>query len=103
MNIILIRHGESEADILNVLEGRADFPLTSKGLEQATSLSKWLNDNELIDVLLSSPLKRARQTASLISKETGKEIVICDELMEWDNGLLAGFPREWHLYYKIYK
>ena len=34
MQILLIRHGESEADILNVHEGRADFELTEKGREQ---------------------------------------------------------------------
>ena len=34
MQILLIRHGESEADILHVHEGRADFELTDKGRQQ---------------------------------------------------------------------
>ncbi len=38
MQILLIRHGESEADILNVHEGRADFKLTEKGREQVQRL-----------------------------------------------------------------
>ncbi len=38
MQILLIRHGESEADILNVHEGRADFELTEKGRQQAQRL-----------------------------------------------------------------
>lgn len=38
MQILLIRHGESEADILNVHEGRADFELTEKGRQQVQRL-----------------------------------------------------------------
>ncbi|WP_241973191.1 histidine phosphatase family protein, partial [Bacillus cereus] len=38
MQILLIRHGESEADILNVHEGRADFELTKKGRQQVQRL-----------------------------------------------------------------
>lgn len=40
MQILLIRHGESEADILNVHEGRADFELTERGRKQVGSLSQ---------------------------------------------------------------
>ena len=38
MQILLIRHGESEADILNVHEGRADFELTEKGESRCKDL-----------------------------------------------------------------
>lgn len=38
MQILLIRHGESEADILHVHEGRADFELTDKGRQQVQRL-----------------------------------------------------------------
>ncbi|NBG88660.1 histidine phosphatase family protein [Isachenkonia alkalipeptolytica] len=94
MKLILIRHGESEADLLKVHEGRADFSLTDRGKGQARLLSKWLAAKEDFDFLLSSPLKRAKETAQFISKETGKPIILAEELMEWDNGLLAGLPRE---------
>ncbi|CAI8839471.1 hypothetical protein EMIT07CA2_20050 [Brevibacillus sp. IT-7CA2] len=39
MQILLIRHGQSEADILNVHEGKADFPLTEEGCEQARRMA----------------------------------------------------------------
>jgi 2,3-bisphosphoglycerate-dependent phosphoglycerate mutase len=39
MEILLIRHGESEADILNVHEGRADFPSTELGQKQAMAMA----------------------------------------------------------------
>ena len=35
MKLLVIRHGESEADLLDVHEGRADFSLTERGLRQA--------------------------------------------------------------------
>ena len=42
MKLLSIRHGESEADILDVHEGRADFGLTDHGYSQTESLLKWL-------------------------------------------------------------
>ena len=38
--ILLIRHGESEADLLKVHEGRADFSLTEQGKQQAAAMAK---------------------------------------------------------------
>ena len=94
MKILIIRHGESEADILGVHEGRADFELTTKGKIQAEAMAKWVNQNFKIHKIYSSTLKRARQTAELLSKETSLEIAFRDELMEFNNGLLAGLSRE---------
>ena len=42
MKILLIRHGESEADILNVHEGRADFELTERGYQQAQKMAEYV-------------------------------------------------------------
>jgi 2,3-bisphosphoglycerate-dependent phosphoglycerate mutase len=94
MKILIIRHGESEADILGVHEGREDFELTAKGKMQAEAMAKWINQNFCIDKIYSSTLKRARQTAELLSKETSIDIAFRDELMEFNNGLLAGLSRE---------
>ena len=41
MILLVIRHGESEADILDVHEGRADFELTQKGHRQAAAMAKY--------------------------------------------------------------
>lgn len=94
MQILLIRHGESEGDILRVHEGRADFELTRKGKMQAEAMAKWLNEYFEIGKIYSSTLKRAKQTAELLSKETKVEIDFRDGLMEFNNGLLAGLSRE---------
>lgn len=93
MEILVVRHGQSIADIEDKFEGRADFALTELGCKQAKCLSKWIKDNYEIDIILSSPLKRASKTAEYISELTGRSIIFYEELMEWDNGLLAGLLR----------
>ena len=93
MELIIIRHGESFGDINKVHEGRADLELTELGKEQAKKLSKWLLEHEKIDIIVSSPLKRARKTANFIQESFKTELVIDDSLMEWNNGLLAGVDR----------
>ncbi len=68
MEILLVRYGRSEADSLNVHEGRADFELTEKGRRQVTALAAWLKENERFDVVYASPLKRAAETAETVAK-----------------------------------
>lgn len=94
MNILIIRHGQSEADLLNVHEGRADFPLTELGVKQATAMAKTISNNYQISKIYSSPLLRARETAEKLSKATITPITFEDNLMEFNNGLLAGLSRE---------
>ena len=94
MNILVIRHGQSEADVLKVIEGRADFPLTELGHKQAEAMAEWINKRYTINKIFSSPLKRARQTAEYLSKITGVETRFDDNLMEWKNGLIAGLSQK---------
>lgn len=94
MNLLLIRHGESEADILNVHEGRADFSLTEKGREQASKMANFVARYYSVDKIYSSPLKRALETAGFLARATGLEIVNAPDLMEFNNGLIAGLSRE---------
>ena len=92
--LLLIRHGESEADILKVHEGRADFPLTEKGHQQAAAMGKWVSDRYEIDLIFASTLRRAAQTAGYLSEASGVSILFDEDLMEFNNGLLAGLPFE---------
>ncbi|HOO34171.1 MAG TPA: histidine phosphatase family protein [Thermotogota bacterium] len=94
MDILLIRHGQSTADLEDRHEGRADFELTELGRKQGLALGKWIKNNYRIDEILSSTLKRAAATAEYISGVTAVKVDYRDELMEWDNGLLAGLYRE---------
>lgn len=82
MELLIIRHGQSEADLLKCHEGRGDFPLTEIGKKQATLLAEWLVDNYPPDYIVSSPLQRAKQTAAIIGERFGVNIRLLDELME---------------------
>ncbi|PWB55378.1 MAG: hypothetical protein C3F13_04615 [Anaerolineales bacterium] len=67
--ITLLRHGESEGNSGGVLQGQADYPLTPAGVEQAETLaSSWKSQLFKFDLIVSSPLKRATQTAEIISR-----------------------------------
>ncbi len=94
MEILVIRHGQSEADILHRLEGRADFPLTDLGVQQATRMAEWVSRNHKPDFILSSTLRRAGKTAQILAGRTGVEATFLPELMEFNNGLVAGLPHE---------
>lgn len=90
--ILLIRHGESEADILKVHEGRADFPLTELGRKQAEAMGKWVASHYAIDMIFASTLRRAAETAQFLADAVGVPVISVEDLMEFNNGLLAGLP-----------
>lgn len=94
MILLLIRHGESEADLLDVHEGRADFSLTDRGHEQAKAMALYVKDNYDVSKIYASTLARASQTARHLSEAIGKEIHYEEDLMEFNNGFLAGLSRE---------
>jgi 2,3-bisphosphoglycerate-dependent phosphoglycerate mutase len=89
----VIRHGQSVADIEERYEGRADFPLTELGIHQAHKAAKWIEQRFPPSNIITSPLRRASETAKIISNQLGIDVEIDDDLMEWNNGLLAGMLR----------
>lgn len=94
MILLVIRHGQSEADLLDVHEGRADYPLTSLGIRQAEALADKIAKEYQVQSIYCSPLKRAYQTAEYLSQKTGICIQKEPLLMEFNNGLLAGMDRK---------
>ena len=68
-NLYFIRHGESTANIIN-LTGTDDAMLTENGIKQATDAGKAAKKEELeFDVIISSSLPRALDTAKLVAHE----------------------------------
>lgn len=59
MRLLIIRHGESVVDLLDVHEGRADFELTERGHSQAIEMSIYVKDHYQISKIFHSTLKRA--------------------------------------------
>lgn len=92
MKLLIIRHGESEADRLHVHEGRADFALTAEGQRQAAAMARWVADHYIIDRIYASTLTRAQQTAAALAATTKAPVHDEPDLRERDNGLLAGLP-----------
>ena len=93
LKLLVIRHGESEADLLDVHEGRADFELTDRGHHQAEAMAKFVSENYSVSRIYCSTLKRAFQTAEHLSAATGVELTPDERLMEFNNGLIAGLER----------
>lgn len=93
MRLLIIRHGESEADILGVHEGWADFELTERGHRQARAMAEYVKEKYSPSVIYCSTLTRARQTAEHLSKAVGTPIIFNERLMEFNNGLIAGMER----------
>lgn len=82
MELLLIRHALPER--VEVDEGTAaDPPLNALGHRQAAALADWLA-GERIDVLLVSPMRRARETAAPVAERLGLEPVVVDGLAEHD-------------------
>ena len=85
-----VRHGESEANLLNVFSNRGTkHGLTLKGKQQVYSLAKELKSDSICR-LYSSPLLRAKQTAEILAEELAIPWVIIDALREYDCGVLEG-------------
>lgn len=93
MKLLIIRHGESEADLLDVHEGRADFSLTERGHKQAEAMAEYVAAHYELSQIYSSPLNRAKQTAQHLSDKTSVPIIFEERLMEFNNGLIAGMTR----------
>ena len=91
-NIFLVRHGETEWNKKNRLQGNQDSPLTLMGVKQAREVKKSLEQYK-IDKAYVSPLKRARDTMEIILKDRELEAVITDNLREINLGPWEGKTR----------
>lgn len=80
--IILVRHGQSEANANQIFAGHSDFPLTEFGHKQAKLVAEYLAKNEKIDAIYSSDLKRAYYTAVPTAELLGMEIIKDTRLRE---------------------
>lgn len=89
MDLILVRHGETETNRLGKIQGVSQAPLNERGLAQAAAAARAL-DEETPFALYSSPLRRAAQTAEAIASRTGISPVREDGLIEMDVGEFEG-------------
>lgn len=86
VQIVLVRHAETEWSKSGQHTGRTDLPLTGEGVAQARGLRAALARYRFARVL-SSPLQRAVETARLAGLE---DVELDDDLREWDYGVYEG-------------
>jgi len=95
MDILLVRHGESEGNAQERMQGRSDFPLTARGRDQAQRLSAFLEVHGVVwERLYASPLGRAWGTAEILAGDRAGTPHVEPALREIDAGALEGLTFE---------
>lgn len=102
MDLIFLRHGQTDWNIQHRLQGRSDIPLNSVGKYSAAEVAKVLKGYSF-GAVYCSPLLRARQTAETACP--GVEFISDERLIEWNFGSLEGtnsldnelYHNMWHL------
>ena len=103
-SLVLVRHAESmgnladtrahesEAELLELDQRDADVPLSPTGQQQADALGRWLSEqrDRRPSRVLSSPYRRAADTAAPLAEVSGVEIELDERLRERDLGVLDG-------------
>lgn len=83
--IIFVRHGESEVNSMDRCSNLLNkYPLTKDGEKQAKELAK--SFTEKVDIIISSPILRTKQTAEILQKEMGASLQFSDLLKEENRG-----------------
>ena len=93
-HVIMVRHGQARNNVERMLAGRMDgVPLTPEGVRQAEHAAKMLASAG-VSAIYSSPIKRAAETARMISEECGVPVVVDERLTEIDMGKFTGMTFE---------
>jgi broad specificity phosphatase PhoE len=93
MEIILVRHGQTEWNTGRVYRGRADVGLDEVGMKQAELLGGYLAELKL-DAVYSSPLRRALDTAVAVAQHQAIDVQVSDGLIDFDYGKWQGLSDE---------
>lgn len=90
----LLRHGQTDWNINFLLQGVTDIPMNQTGIEQVKLAAQAIRAEDW-DVVLTSPLSRARQTAEIIASQHGyTEIIEQELLIERSFGEAEGLSHE---------
>ena len=96
--LYLLRHGQTEFNVKKLVQGRCDSPLTDLGRQQAEMAAAWLKAHNVVpDKVISSPLGRAMDTASLVATELlGQDAAVepCEGIIERCYGTFEEGPHD---------
>jgi broad specificity phosphatase PhoE len=94
-HLVFLRHGESLGNAQSRWQGQSDYPLTEQGRAQAHALAeRWKAENVHFDLVLSSPLVRAKETAQIIAAALQAKIELDPIWMERAIGEMEGLTAE---------
>ncbi len=93
MLIYLIRHGSTEWNEKDLVQGLIDLELSKIGISQVKKTGEFFNKKN-IKKIFTSPLKRALQTAEILNEKLNSEISIVEELRELDCGVWEGMKMD---------
>ncbi len=92
--ICILRHGETDWNSSGKLQGREDIELNELGREQAIQTARYF-ETETWDIMVSSPLKRAYETAQIIASRISiPTVFVVDEISERCYGSASGLLPE---------
>jgi len=94
-NLVFLRHGESIGNAESRWQGQSDYALTEKGRLQARALAeRWKAERVKFDLVISSPLVRAKETAETIASQLGVKLQLDPIWMERNIGEMEGLTME---------
>jgi broad specificity phosphatase PhoE len=91
--LLIIRHGHTPLNLPGRderLRGWLDIPLDQQGLNEAVETGELILRNYEVDKIYCSDLRRARQTAEVLRKRTGANILHTSDLRPWNLGVFCG-------------
>lgn len=91
--IYVTRHGQTDWNVRKKVMGKCDEPLNDNGIKQAQTTRDKIAGTK-IDLIISSPLLRARQTAEIINEALKAPIVYDDRISERDFGEFEGLEQK---------
>ena len=92
IHIIYTRHGQTDWNIADKIQGQVDIPLNEVGIKQAHELADKLKDRK-IDLIFCSPLSRAVDTATIVRGDRNIPIIQDSLLLEEYYGDMEGKTR----------
>jgi 2,3-bisphosphoglycerate-dependent phosphoglycerate mutase len=93
--VTFLRHAESVGNASGYWQGQNDYELSAHGIQQSRELAeRWLAEKKTFDLVIASPLLRARQTAEIIAGPLSVSLEFDADWMERNNGKLAGLTQE---------
>ncbi len=92
-NWYFVRHGETDWNVGKRVQGHTDIGLNDTGKAQVREAGKQLKSRN-IDLIISSDLRRARETAEAIVQETGAELILDSAFRERSYGSVEGLTGE---------